>query len=99
MAGQGRNPKRQTGKSYELYQLQALNRIVEALSESGGGAGLATEATQLSVLSAISTGSSQDGEILLVRDTGDSDVVVQQITIWNAGIPTVTYKKVNGTVH
>jgi len=61
----------------------------------GGGSGLATESTLISVLNAI-VASDQDIEILLVRDTGDSDVVLQQITNYETGTPVITYKDVNG---
>lgn len=97
----GRNTNTGGNRSYELYSLQLLNRIIEAVQGTGGApapAGVATEATLLSVLNAVSA-SDQDIEILLVRDTGDSDVVVQQITNYETGIPSVSYKKVDGTTH
>ena len=59
--------------------------------------GLATESTLVSVLNAI-VAADQDIEILLVRDTGDSDKVLQQITDYTTGVPTVTYKDVDGNV-
>jgi len=97
----GRNTNTGGNRSYELYNLQLLNQIIEAVQGTGGSpapAGVATEATLLSVLSAISA-SDQDIEILLVRDTGDSDIVVQQITNYESGTPAVSYKKVDGTAH
>jgi len=71
--------------------------ITNAAVSSGGGAPVATEATLLSVFNAI-VASDQDIEILLVRDTGDSDKVLQQITNYETGTPVVTYKDVNGNV-
>jgi hypothetical protein len=75
---------------------QLLDKIRESLVASGGG-GLATEATLISVLNAI-VAADQDIEILLVRDTGNGDVVLQQITDYQTGVPVVTYKDVNGNV-
>lgn len=61
--------------------------------------GAATEATLLSVLSNIKD--TQDVEIKLVRDTGDSDVVVQQIRSYDQDTETwtTTYEKVDGSTH
>lgn len=87
---QGNNTKREGARSNELYQLQALNRIVTAVGP------LATEATLLSVLNAI-IASDQDIEILLVRDTVTLEVF-QQITNYETGVPVIEYKDVNGTV-
>jgi hypothetical protein len=87
---QGNNAKREGARSNELYQLQALNRIVTAVGP------LATEATLLSVLNAI-IASDQDVEILLVRDTVTLEVF-QQITNYETGVPVIEYKDVNGTV-
>ena len=81
---------------------QILIRLLKELYTISGGVspagGLATEATLISVLNAI-VASDQDIEILLVRDTGNSDEVVQQITDYTTGIPTVTYKDVNGAAY
>jgi hypothetical protein len=90
---QGRNANREGARSNELYQLQALNRIVTAVTT--GTNSLATESTLLSVLQAI-IASDQDIEILLVRDTGNADKVVQQITNYETGVPVVSYKDVDG---
>ena len=90
---QGNNAKREGARSYELYQLQALNRIVTAVTTGTGS--LATESTLLSVLNAI-IASDQDIEILLVRDTGNADKIVQQITNYETGVPVVSYKDVDG---
>ena len=72
-----------------------LTNILSAITSGAGGG--ATEATQLSVLNAI-VASDQDIEILLVRDTGNGDVVLQQITDYQTGVPVITYKDVNGNV-
>lgn len=81
---------------------QILIRLLKELYTISGGVapagGLATEATLISVLNAI-VASDQDIEILLVRDTGNSDEVVQQITDYTTGVPTVTYKDVNGAAY
>ena len=80
---------------------QILIRVLKELYSISGGVappgGLATEATLISVLNAI-VASDQDIEILLVRDTGNGDVVLQQITDYQTGVPVVTYKDVNGNV-
>lgn len=62
-------------------------------------AGLATEPTLLSVLANIKD--TQDVEILLVRDTGDSDLVVQQIRSYDQDTETftTTFEKVDGSTH
>ena len=88
------------------------NRLLAEVSGAGGGAlateatllaanailgTLGTESTLISVLNAI-VASDQDIEILLVRDTGDNDVVLQQITNYETGTPVVIYKDVNGNV-
>ena len=96
--GLGRNEKKGGNRSSELYQLQAINRIVEAIKSSPPSSGFASESTLISVLNAIIS-SDQDIEILLVRDTGNGDVVVQQITNYETGTPVVTYKAVNGAAY
>jgi hypothetical protein len=75
-----------------IWQIKFLEDIVTAVAPSGG---LATESTLISVLNAI-IASDQDIEILLVRDTGNGDKVVQQITNYETGTPVVTYKDVDG---
>ena len=72
-----------------------LSELEDLVALSGGPAG-ATEATLLSVLNAI-VASDQDIEILLVRDTVTL-IVYQQITDYQTGTPTVTYKDVNGNL-
>ena len=59
---------------------------------------MSVDATLISVLNAI-VASDQDIEILLVRDTGNNDEVVQQITNYETGIPVVEYKDVNGNAY
>lgn len=100
MSEQGRNARRQGANSHELKSLQVLNRIVTAITGqlAPSPSGIATEATLIQVLNAIAT-NNQDFEIMLVSDTGDSNVVVQQITDWTGGTPSVSYKKVDGSVH
>jgi hypothetical protein len=82
--------------SYEMRSLQLLGQLAAAVPGPPGS--LATEATLVSVLNAI-VASDQDIEILLVRDTGNGDQVVQQITNYETGTPVVTYKDVNGAVY
>jgi len=82
--------------SLRIWAIDFLEQINTAVG--GGGGGLATEATLISVLNAIIS-TQQDVEILLVRDTGNGDLVVQQITDYSGGAPVVTYKDVNGVVY
>jgi len=86
--------------NFERANLGSLKKILDAIAGAGipSPTGLATEATMLSILSALDD-STQDAEIMLVRDTGDSDDVVQQITTWDDGVAVVTYKKVDGSTH
>jgi len=77
---------------------QSVLLLLDALATASSSAGLAQESTLISVLNAIIT-TQQDVEILLVRDTGNGDVVLQQITDYSGGgAPVVTYKDVNGSV-
>ena len=98
--GIGRNIKKGGNPSYELYELKALNRIFAAVVGGGGipsPTGLATETTASAILAAVSAiGPSQDIEILLVRDTGNGDKVVQQIVDYTTGSPVISYLDVNG---
>ncbi len=80
-----------------IWAIDFLEQINAAVGGGGGGA-LATEATLISVLNAVIS-TQQDVEILLVRDTGNGDLVVQQITDYSGGAPVVTYKDVNGAVY
>jgi len=76
--------------------IQAVTDICGWITTATGPTtGLATEATALNILNAI-VASGQDVEVLLVRDTGDSDKVLQQITDYIAG--TTVYKDVNGNI-
>jgi len=65
----------------------------------GGGGGLAQEATLQSILNNMMA--SQDVEILLVRDTGAANVVVQQIREYDqgTGVWTTRYEDVNGVAY
>ena len=76
---------------------QAIADINSWLTTAAIPPGGATEATLISVLNAINN-TQQDIEILLVRDTGNGDVVLQQITDYSGGAPVITYKDVNGNV-
>jgi hypothetical protein len=89
--GNAKSGNKGSNHNFEHRQLLALGELI--LSSST--AGLATESTLISVLNAI-VASDQDIEILLVRDTGNADQVVQQITDYQTGVPVVTYKDVNG---
>lgn len=89
--GGGNSGNKRSNHNFEHRQLLALGELVASSST----ADLATEATLISVLNAI-VASDQDIEILLVRDTGNNDEVVQQITDYQTGVPVVTYKDVNG---
>ena len=90
------NPKSGDKGSNYSYQLRNLRSLGELISSvKSGTAPLATEATLISVLNAI-VASDQDIEILLVRDTGNADQVVQQITNYETGTPVVSYKDVDG---
>lgn len=76
--------------NYEHRHLLALGEQLQALGL------LATEATLTSVLNAIVA--HQDMEILLVRDTGNGDVVVQQVREYDETTQTwsTVYQDVNG---
>jgi len=89
--GGGNSGNKRSNHNFEHRQLLALGELVVSSST----AGLATEGTLISVLNAI-VSSDQDIEILLVRDTGNGDEVVQQITNYETGVPVVIYKDVNG---
>lgn len=74
--------------------LKALEDLI--IAAGGGGGGLAQEATLLSILNNMIA--SQDVEILLVRDTGAADIVVQQIREYDQGTGAwnTRYENVNG---
>lgn len=91
------NPKsgnKGSNYAYELKNLRSISSLAESI-RAHGTSPLATEATLISVLNAI-VASDQDIEILLVRDTGNADLVVQQITNYETGTPVVSYKDVDG---
>ena len=91
------NPKsgnKGSNYAYELKNLRSISGLAESI-RAHGLSPLATEATLISVLNAI-VASDQDIEILLVRDTGNADQIVQQITNNETGTPVVSYKDVNG---
>lgn len=78
------NPKsgnKGSNHNFEHRQLLALGELISAVVT--GTTGLATEATLLSILNNMIA--SQDVEILLVRDTGNGDLVVQQIREYDQG--------------
>jgi len=79
---------------YQLWTVMELEKLVTSLSP--GLAGLATESTLLNILNNMIA--SQDVEILLVRDTGNADKVVQQIREYDqgTGLWTTRYEDVNG---
>lgn len=79
----------------ERLKVWIIKYLEDIAAVSGPSGGLATESTLISVLNAI-VASDQDIEILLVRDTGDSNKVLQQITNYETGTPVVIYKDVNG---
>lgn len=91
--GGGRNSgNKGSNHNFEHRELQILGSQLAALGL------LATESTLVSVLNAI-VASDQDIEILLVRDTGNSNEVVQQITNYETGVPVISYKDVNDTAY
>lgn len=98
--GLGKNSKTRSGnQSTDLYTLQVLNRILDAVKAAGPSVPGATESTLISVLNAV-VASNQDIEILLVRDNGvDPVLVVQQVTDYIDGVPTVFYRTVDGVVY
>lgn len=89
------NPKSGNKGSNFNFEHRLLLAIGDLIASSGSGPALATESTLISVLNAI-VAADQDIEILLVRDTGNADLVVQQITNYETGVPVVTYKDVDG---
>ena len=88
--------------SFEMRNLMILGDVLTAIAGVGGApapSGLATESTLLSILNNMVA--SQDVEILLVRDTGNADQVVQQIREYGQGTGTWTtiFEDVNGTAY
>lgn len=79
-------------------QISALNAIVQLLCGiTPPPGGLATESTLISVLNAIIA--TQDVETLLVRDTGNGDLVIKQVTSYSTGSPVTTYEDVDGNAY
>jgi len=84
------------------FQHKVLLAMKDLLASSGGPqppGGWATESTLNSVLNSILA--TQDIEILLVRDTGNSDQVVQQIREYDQGTGTwiTRYEDVSGAAY
>lgn len=81
-----------------LSQLRCLKDAVCKLNATvAGGAGSATEVTQLALLAAVMK--HQDYEFLLVRDPGAADLVVRQIIEYDETTDafTISYTLVDGT--
>ena len=87
----------QAGWTADLAGLQqAIDDVNSWCGDSSSPpGGLATESTLVSVLNAI-VASDQDIEVLLVRDTGNANLVVKQVTDYASGTPVTTYEDVNG---
>lgn len=96
--GNAKTGDKGSNHNYEHRHLLILGQIIAALSGGGPGPALATEGTLISVLNAV-IASDQDIEILLVRDTGNGDLVVQQITDYQTGVPVISYKDVDGAAY
>lgn len=82
---------------------QAISDIKDWAAECGCCAETAVlleevNANLISILNAI-VASDQDIEVLLVRDTGADDVVVQQIIDYTTGTPVYSYKDVDGNAY
>lgn len=82
---------------------QAISDIKDWAAECGCCAETAVllgevNANLISILNAI-VASDQDIEVLLVRDTGAADVVVQQIIDYTTGTPVYSYKDVDGNAY
>jgi len=79
-------------------EIKLLDRVIIALT-SIGGTNSTIQSTLTSILSKLT--STQDVEILLVRDLGDNSRVIQQIRTYNQGTNswTTTFEKVDGTPH
>jgi len=100
------NNKDKGGNSSKFSYNHSVLKGLQSISDNTGDlallapllAAIAQESTLISVLNAI-VASDQDIEILLVRDTGNNDEVVQQITNYETGIPVVEYKDVNGNAY
>jgi hypothetical protein len=94
------NPKsgdKGSNHNHQHRQLLAIGELITAVVS--GTTGLATEATLLQILNNIIA--SQDVEILLVRDKGNADKVVQQIREYDQGTGawTTRYEDVDGAAY
>lgn len=101
--------------SIDLLILQALGKLITASTTTGGASAsestqlevlsaleaanvrTATEATQLSILNALSA--TKDIEVLLVRDKGNNNIIVKQVTNFTEANPTTIYTDVNGAIY
>jgi hypothetical protein len=90
--GGGNSGNKRSNHNFEHRELLILGEQLARLQL------LATETTLISVLNAV-IASDQDIEVLLVRDTGNADQVVSQVTNWQTGVPVVTYTDVNGAAY
>lgn len=84
MSQQGKNAKREGARSHELYMLQALNRVVNAITGQGqppAPSGIATEATLQAVLTAVD--SMRDYEVRLVTDSDSPEVTWLEVRYWD----------------
>lgn len=94
--GNKNNANKGSNYAYEYGVLVALNNQLKALEGiSVDTNDLAQESTLLSVLNAILDGN-QDIEVLLVRDKGNNDQVIQQLTDYTKTPYVVSYIDVNG---
>lgn len=96
MSSEGRNPKAGGNPTSDLYKLQAINRVYEAVKNVATEGTLGNvNSTLISILNAVAI--SPDIEVLLVRDTV-TGIVYKQITDYASGIPNVIYEDVDGNV-
>jgi len=84
------------GRNNTQVEVTGQNELLARISSVSSSAGLATESTLLQILNNMIA--SQDVEILLVRDVGNGNQVVQQIREYDQGTGTWTtrYEDVNG---
>lgn len=87
------------GNNNTKAAITGANELLIRINSLAASAGLATEATLLQILNNMIA--SQDIEILLVRDTGNADKVVQQIREYDQGTGTwvTRYEDVDGTAY
>lgn len=94
------NIKSEGNKGHNFpYQSKVLQGLQQISDNTSGGGGSATEATLISLLAATVAG--QDMEILLVRDIGNANQVVQQIREYDETTLTwsTSYQNVLGAVY